>query len=296
MNSINSNPKVSVVMSCFNSSLTIAETITSVLSQSFKDFEFIIWDDGSTDDTKRIVETFNDKRIRYIYHKNTGLGKALYSACNEAKGKYIARIDADDICMPDRFEKQVQFLDSHPEVVLIGSSVIYIDEHGVILGRSYPATWSVCQKKHIDLAHPTVMFRTSVYKKTCGYSSLNTAQDKVLWPKFLKYGKICNLSAPLVKYRFLDNSIGRKMTVESPYFPIMKEMVNKMKKDDIVKDEDVEIQNKLYSLAQNKERTLFKYKKSKEEKLQSLLKIVIGDQMSTSFVMLCKNIYTYIKY
>ena len=119
-------PLLSVVLCTYNDERYIAKTINSVLSQSLSDFEFIIWNDGSTDRTEEIIKSFADKRIKYYFHSNTGLGTALALACKEARGKYIARIDGDDLCLPYRFEKEIGFLDSHPDYVLVSSSVLYM--------------------------------------------------------------------------------------------------------------------------------------------------------------------------
>ena len=125
---------VSVVLCTFNDEKTIKEAIESILCQSYNIFEFIIWNDGSTDGTEKIIKSYDDNRIRYYYHENTGLGEALRLACAEAKGKYIARMDGDDICLPSRIQKQVEFLESHPDYVLVSSAVFYIDEIGEQIG------------------------------------------------------------------------------------------------------------------------------------------------------------------
>ncbi len=130
------NPKVSVIMSVYNGDKYLREAIESILNQTFTDFEFIIVNDGSTDNSLEIIESYDDERIKTINNKkNIGLTKSLNKALKFAKGKYIARQDADDVSLPNRFEKQVEYLDSHPEVALVGTSVYLIDENGKIIGK-----------------------------------------------------------------------------------------------------------------------------------------------------------------
>ena len=208
---INKQPTVSVVLSCYNGEKYIAETIESVLSQTFADFEFIIWDDGSTDSSAEVIKKYDDPRIRYYYHENTGLGMALKLACAESRGKYIARIDSDDICMPERFAKEVEFLDKHEDYVLVSSAVYFIDAKGNVFGRSYPYTDNRIIKKIIGysnpIVHPASMFRKDIYNRTLGYQEVWGCEDVLLWKQLNRYGKIKNLAEPLIKYRLEGNSI-----------------------------------------------------------------------------------------
>ena len=110
--------KISVVMSCYNSERFLRQSIDSILMQSYREFEFIIWNDGSTDSTEEIIKSYHDERIRYFYAPNQGLGSALAAACKEARGRYIARMDDDDIAMPNRLDKELAFLELHPDYIL----------------------------------------------------------------------------------------------------------------------------------------------------------------------------------
>lgn len=101
MNNIDKHPLVSVVSCVFNEGKYLKECIESVLSQSYRNIEYIIWDDGSTDNTKDIVMSFDDNRITYIYSENRGIGHSTIMACNKARGTYIARIDGDDVWLPN---------------------------------------------------------------------------------------------------------------------------------------------------------------------------------------------------
>src|SRR5436305_9543595 len=125
-------PQVSVLMPVYNAIRYIGVAVDSVLSQTFSDFEFIIVDDGSTDGSAEILREYagRDPRIRLISRPNTGLGFALNEALAVARAPFIARMDADDECLPERFEKQIQYLRNHPECVLLGSRVLWIDSDG----------------------------------------------------------------------------------------------------------------------------------------------------------------------
>jgi glycosyltransferase involved in cell wall biosynthesis len=198
-------------MCCYNSAQYINETIDSVLGQSYKDYEFIIWNDGSTDNTEEVVKQYSDSRIKYFYHENTGLGLALNMACNKAVGKYIARIDADDICMPDRMAIQIGYLEKRPSVALVSSLAEYIDEKGSSLGYGICYTSPRLIRKNLNgIFHPAVMMRTDVYRKTGGYPPLRRSQDLFLWYRISKFGDLRIISYPLIKYRISNNAISSK--------------------------------------------------------------------------------------
>lgn len=206
-------PTISVIMSCYNSERYLRESIDSILSQTYTDFEFIIWNDGSTDSTESIIKSYNDPRIVYISAPNQGLGKALHDACEKARGKYIARMDDDDIALPNRLQVEYDYMESHPNCILASCAVKYIDEGGNIIGCSGPALTDMVLKKTFSFVHPGAIFRTDVYRKTHGYYNLRTAQDKVLWQIMAPYGKFQNINKILLKYRVQSNSIGRKQRI-----------------------------------------------------------------------------------
>lgn len=207
------NPKISVIMSCYNSGKFLRLSIESILSQSFTDFEFIIWNDGSTDETEEIIQSYNDPRIVYISAENQGLGKALHDACEKARGKYIARMDDDDISLPNRLQVEYDYMESHPECILASCAVKYINDNGDVIGCSGPALTDQVLKKTFSFVHPGVIFRTDIYRKTPGYYNLRTVQDKVLWQIMAPYGKFRNINEILLLYRVQSNSIGRKQRI-----------------------------------------------------------------------------------
>ena len=122
-------PTVSVVMTVYNTERYVGEAVGSVLGQTFGDFEFVIVDDGSTDRSTTILKDFaaRDPRIRLVSRPNTGIVAAANEGIGLARGRYLARMDSDDVCLPRRFETQVNYLEQHPECVLVGSRVTVVD-------------------------------------------------------------------------------------------------------------------------------------------------------------------------
>src|SRR4051812_26679567 len=123
------SPTVSVLMAVYNGEQYLREAVNSILSQTFKDFEFIIIDDGSTDRSPELLASYAraDSRVKLISRPNKGLTKSLNEGLHAARGEFVARMDGDDISLPERFERQVSYLREHPEVVLVGSRVEFID-------------------------------------------------------------------------------------------------------------------------------------------------------------------------
>lgn len=202
------NPKISIIMPVCNGEKYIREAIDSVLAQTFSDFEFIIFNDGSTDNTLNIIKSYPDPRIKIIdLGKNVGIPAALNSCLEQAQGRYIARMDADDICLPERLAKQVQFLDHDSAVSLLSTNVELITENG----RSKGAHWIFRTHKLIKwkalisnpLFHPTVMARAEVYKKFQYKSGLPGAEDYDLWSRILFESTFTVACLPdvLLKYR-----------------------------------------------------------------------------------------------
>jgi glycosyltransferase involved in cell wall biosynthesis len=125
--------KISVLMPAYNCGKYIKQSVNSILNQSYTDFEFIIIDDGSTDDTESIIKNINDKRIKYFKTEHKGASAALNLGISKASGDWIARIDADDLNVPERLEKQVQFLNENPEYTAVSSWSVYFNDKGKIL-------------------------------------------------------------------------------------------------------------------------------------------------------------------
>ena len=209
------NPLISVIFSVKDGEDYLQDAIESILNQQFTDFEFIIVNDGSTDGTGKIIDRYasQDSRIRvFVNEKNIGLTKSLNFAARKARGKYFARMDADDIALPLRFEKQVEFLNSNPDVVLVGSGYKEINSSGEEVGsRSFPEDDDSLRRvliKHNPFFHSSILMRGNVFNSCNGYDEgFRQAQDYDLWFRFLNHGKIANLSEPHMKRRYSDNII-----------------------------------------------------------------------------------------
>ena len=291
-------PRVSVVMSCYNSEKYLRPAIDSILNQTFSDFEFIIWNDGSTDSTDKIIESYTDPRIRYYYHENTGLGTALNLACKEAEGEYIARMDADDISLPDRLKKEVEFLDKNKDYVLVSSAVNYIDEDSKYIGRSFPYTWNRIIKRVIFKAslivHPAVMYRKDAYLSSCGYMNIEGGEDRVLWGRMGDIGKYRNLSTPLLNYRILPNSLSH-VNEGSPYSFILRGLREKIARDKNVHEDDIKLHNQIIAhIKKTKTETEKKFVTREVNKLSKVydkLSRIIKSEILEQIIIFTKNIY-----
>lgn len=204
---------ITVLMPAYNVEKYIREAIDSVLNQSFSDFELLIVDDGSRDTTADIINAYSDKRIRLIQQLNGGVSAALNTGLKQAKGRYIARFDADDVCYPFRLEQQFQFMESHPDYVLIGSDADYMSEEGEFLFTNNNIGYSNEEiQSRVDVycpfIHSTVMYKKEVVERLGGYEVLAfTFEDYFLWKKLIKEGKVCNFKTPLIKVRFNASSV-----------------------------------------------------------------------------------------
>lgn len=208
-------PKISVVMSLYNSKHYLKEAIDSVLSQTYTDFELIVIDDGSEDNSSEIVNSYDDTRINLLTQKNTGLATALNNAIAAASSEYIARMDPDDICLPKRLAIQYNYLQTHPKVVLVGSSATCIDEHGTALANIVKPAMHMKGESTLPESpciHPTVMLRRAAFEKAGGYpkNMRYGGEDAVLFNKMIAYGAIANLPDILLLYRIHPTSMSQK--------------------------------------------------------------------------------------
>lgn len=207
------NPLISVVMSTRNNSRYLREAVDSILSQTFRDFEFIVINDGSTDNTKEIIESYNDDRILYIENPTSAtLPVALNQGLEVAKGKYIARMDGDDIAFPNRFAKQIDFFENNPEVGILGTQSIIVDKHGnKKQNKPLPTHHNMIAwylfTRGFALIHPSVMIRHFLLKELGGYNvEFHVTQDLELWLQCLPLTKMANLPEPLLYYRVHQSS------------------------------------------------------------------------------------------
>lgn len=202
-------PKVSVVIPVYNVEKYVRQAIKSVLDQTFKDFEIVIIDDGSTDHTLKVIKSFKDKRIKVFKNpKNLGLVESINKGINESRGEYIARFDGDDICERERFKKQVEFLDNNPDYVIVGSQEQQINPKGEKLPSQYKVPQTDQEIRRIQylwnfMIHPTVMMRKDVVVNVGGYRKFfkGGAEEYDLWLRMLRFGKFYNLKEKLIKKR-----------------------------------------------------------------------------------------------
>lgn len=181
-------PTVTVGIPVYNASRFLRSAIRSVLSQTYGDFELIITDDGSSDHSVDIAREFDDSRIHVLSDgKNLGISARLNQQIDLAKGKYFVRMDADDIMLPDRLEKQVAYLDAHPDVDVIGGGAIIIDDDNNIIGQrirsSIKAHTPGSYDYHFMFIHPTVAGRIAFFRKYHYSDELKGVEDRELWTR-----------------------------------------------------------------------------------------------------------------
>lgn len=201
---------VTVLIPVYNGAMYLREAVESILNQTYRNFELLIIDDGSTDNSEEVILSFNDPRIRYLSNSiNQGLINTLNLGLRSAKGKYIARMDQDDISLPNRIEKQVDFLENNSEIGLVGTAFQIIGD------EKYHAYYS--DHDHIKLAfvfynsisHPTVMLRSEICKEHSLFyhKEYIHAEDYKMWIDFVLKTKIANIPEVLIKYRKHDTQI-----------------------------------------------------------------------------------------
>jgi len=188
-----SKPLVSVIIPTYNRDKFIGEAIQSVLDQTFRDFEILVIDDGSTDETAGVIKSFLDDRVRYIYQANQGRSHARNHGLKKAAGLYIAFLDSDDLYLPGKVELQVAYLDSNPEVGMVYTSAYCVDEDGSMLRDSYLASISGHIYKDIafyvpvTITLPTVMARREVFDRVGGFDEkMERFEDTDMWRRIAK--------------------------------------------------------------------------------------------------------------
>ncbi len=211
-------PKVTVLMTVYNGERHLRECMDSVLSQSFKDFEFLIIDDRSVDASMDIIRSYNDNRIRIIENqRNLGQVRSLNIGLDLARGEYVARMDQDDVMMKNRLKRQSGFLDKRAEVAVVGTWCKTIDEKGRVFDISRFPTVNEEIVGHVlfggyFLAHPSATFRKDVVIDAGKYNeSLSYAEDYDLWTRLLlKKYKLANIPEFLTKFRYHRESSSRR--------------------------------------------------------------------------------------
>jgi len=239
-------PSVSVVMSTYNRENTLRETIDSILNQSYGDFEYIIINDNSADETENIIKSYNDTRIKYLKNaRNCGCSFNYHTAHNIAKGKYIVHIDDDDISYRERIEKQVDFMEQNPDIALSGT---YIETFGENMRPSWvfysePKMLEVVMNIYNPLCHSSVIYNRHYFDKHFINYDINKkcSQDYDLYKQVvLSGGKIANIPKVLVRYRMhnrriTDEKITQNLQIEIAS-EIKKELLSRFFSPDEMKD------------------------------------------------------------
>jgi len=198
-------PLISVILPVYNASEYIAEAINSILEQTFTDFELIIINDGSTDNSQSIIDSFDDNRIRVFQKPNTGLIDSLNLGVSYSQANWIARMDADDVSCKNRFEEQIKYISD--DIAVIGSQAILIDADGKIYGETKFETKQNeillnLLKQFSNVIHPSVIINKAMLLKVGGYDpKMYVAEDYDLWLRISKIGKIINVNQNLLSLR-----------------------------------------------------------------------------------------------
>ena len=210
-----SSSSVTVLMPVYNGAAFLPESIDSILSQTYKDFEFLIINDGSTDDSEKIILSYDDPRIKYLKNDvNLGVIGTLNRGLEIIKTKYIIRMDADDLALPYRIQVQVDYMDKHPDIVLSGSRKIHFSEDNkipdeVIREKGEEHHLYFRSIFNTTIPHPTSILRNEIVQKyNIRYKKENYgAEDKAMWLEIAQYGKLGKFLEPLLKYRVHENQV-----------------------------------------------------------------------------------------
>jgi len=220
------NPLISILMPVYNAGDFLVGAIESMRNQTLKDWELIVVNDGSTDKSNEILKKYAEKDLRikiYKFKKNKGLSYALNYGLNKAHGKYLARMDADDISYPKRLETQLRYLIRDPKVVAVGSQIKLINEKGNFIGyKKFPTDpKKIYQMMGTMMAiqHPTLLTYTKIIKN-CSYANHTTAEDVSMFFKLLQYGNFLNTKEVLLKYRIRKNSNSLKNPKKTFYLTL----------------------------------------------------------------------------
>lgn len=220
-------PKLSVVMSVYNGERYVEDAVNSILNQTFCDFEFIIINDGSTDRTAQILAEFDDPRIKVINQPNRGLTASLNRGIRLAKGKYIARMDADDFSEPQRLERQIEIIDQNPDIALVTCWYKVSDEKGDVLACQRLPTESEQLAELLvhdnPMCHGSVLIRKEAIEAVGLYSeSLRYAQDYELWLRMLRRNhKLCVVPEFLYRFRISPDSVA-KLYIQRRYAALIR--------------------------------------------------------------------------
>lgn len=218
-------PLISVLMSVYNSQAFLREAVDSILAQTLPDFEFIIVDDGSTDDSAAILDSYTDARmVRLKNERNIGLTESLNRGLAVVRGTYLTRMDADDISVPDRFERQFVFLNAHPQVGMVGSNMTSIDAAGQPLYGGRPEFETGASDGYMrwmlhwanPIPHVTIFMRADILKNHhLQYDpAYNTVEEFELWTRLIQHTKFARMADVLIQRRIVETSVTRSRRPE----------------------------------------------------------------------------------
>lgn len=217
-------PAITVLMPAYNAAPYIAEAINSILHQTFVNFELLIVNDGSADNTEAVVRSFNDKRIILTNRLNGGVAAALNTGLKVARGSYIARFDADDVCYPNRLTEQYDFMQANPQYHIVGTGVDYMDRNGNMIFTNIPFDLTK-ERTHAALLrtcpfiHSSVIYRKDSILEFGGYNEhAHTFEDHLLWLQVLKKYQGFNLPQSLIKVRLTPESVTMDERWHHPIF------------------------------------------------------------------------------
>ncbi len=201
-------------MPVYNAEKYLSQAIDSVLNQTFTDFELVLINDGSTDSSKDIIFSYKDTRIRYIENEeNIGIVNTLNKGVKYCTGKYIVRMDADDICNPNRFEKQFAFMEKHPKVGICGSWITLIDQDNNVTGNNLSQVKLEFVKIHllfsVPLNHPSVIAKSDLLKQN-SYEHVIAAEDYDLWSRLEDKTELANIPEYLLQYRWHQTNVSKE--------------------------------------------------------------------------------------
>lgn len=214
-----SNPKISIIFPVFNSEKYLSESLESIFNQTIKDFEIIIINDNSSDNSPNIIiktkKEYSNFQIKIIHNKsNIGLTKSLNKAFKKSRGEFIARMDSDDIAASDRLEKQLNFLNNHPEVGLVGSNSIFVDKNKKkIAYTDYPLNDIDIRAHfffHNPINHPSILFRKKLFRSNPYSPQYKTTQDYYFYYCLMSQTKLANIKDYLMTQRIHSNSVSFK--------------------------------------------------------------------------------------
>jgi glycosyltransferase involved in cell wall biosynthesis len=213
-------------MSLYNEERSVGYAMQSILAQTYTDFEFLIIDDGSTDGSKTVVDSFDDSRIRLVSRPNKGLTPSLNEGIELARGAYIARQDADDVSMPTRLEREVAVLDRRPDIGLVGTNYTIVDEEGAHLTTTsvftHPDDLAVAEIVSNQFGHGSVMMRKALVRELGGYDpgAGDIVGDYDLWLRIGRVAKIANIEEPLYQWRRSGGSLSmadRQLAIDQTF-------------------------------------------------------------------------------